>query len=130
MRLAFSTAFTVSTTPALPQLPMANSTAIVAFGNVLSLERNQREQRTNPVDVAGTWRSRANSPLARIHRSESHSSCEEVMVKITGSIWWGDDPADMETAIGLFSQSNMTAIEELSRQGYALCTFVLLLLHS
>ena len=52
------------------------------------------------------------------------------MVKIVGSIWWGDDPADMEYAADLFHQSNMVAIEELSSQGYALCTFVLLLLHS
>ena len=54
------------------------------------------------------------------------------MVKITKSIWWGDDPHDTEVAADFYHQNPLRVIEKLMNDPLAgdLTTFVVYLLHS
>ena len=54
------------------------------------------------------------------------------MVKITSSIWWGDDPRDVQIAAEFYAKHPLRVIEKLMNDPLAgdLTTFVVYLLHS
>ena len=55
------------------------------------------------------------------------------MVRITDSLWWGDNISDIADAAKVFSRCPLWTIEHWSNEpgyGNELCTFILYLLHS